>query len=151
MTDITELQTDEGKLFLCVVLDLFNKLVVGWSMHHRQDRQMVIRAIEMAVWQRQGTGLVILHSVRGSQFRSGDYQRFLKRNTLISSMSAVGHCGTTRPAKASLECSSVKESTIGAIGRKTKSEPRYSITLKGSITLECGVGSQGRIRSFPPF
>ena len=93
MTDITELQTDEGKLFLCVVLDLFNKLVVGWSMHHRQDRQMVIRAIEMAVWQRQGTGLVILHSVRGSQFRSGDYQRFLKRNTLISSMSAVGHCG----------------------------------------------------------
>ena len=93
VTDITELQTDEGKLFLCVVLDLFNKLVVGWSMHHRQDRQMVIRAVEMAVWQRQGTGLVILHSDRGSQFRSGDYQRFLKCNTLICSMSAVGHCG----------------------------------------------------------
>lgn len=54
VTDITELQTDEGKLFLCVIIDLFSKLVIGWSIHHRQDRQMVIRAVEMAVWQRQG-------------------------------------------------------------------------------------------------
>jgi putative transposase len=93
VTDITELQTDEGKLFLCVVIDLFSKLVIGWSMHHRQDRQMVIRAVEKAVWQRQGGWSVILYSDRGSQFRSGDYQRFLQRNTLICSMSAVGHCG----------------------------------------------------------
>ena len=93
VTDITELKTAEGKLYLCVVLDLFSKLVVGWSMHHRQDRQMVIRAVEMAIWQRQGEWSVILHSDRGSQFQSGDYQRFLKRNTLLCSMSAVGHCG----------------------------------------------------------
>ena len=93
VTDITELKTGEGKLYLCVVVDLFSKLVVGWSMHHRQDRQMVIRAVEMAVWQRQGDGPVILHSDRGSQFRSGDYQKLLKRNTLACSMSAVGHCG----------------------------------------------------------
>ncbi|TCO73701.1 putative transposase [Chromatocurvus halotolerans] len=93
VTDITEIPTGEGKRFLCVVIDLFNKLVVGWSMHHRQDRQMVIRAVEMAVWQRQDKGSVVLHSDRGSQFRSGDYQRFLKQNALISSMSAVGHCG----------------------------------------------------------
>lgn len=93
VTDITELKTAEGKLFVCVVIDLYSKLVIGWSMHHRQDRQMVIRAVEMAVWQRQGGWSVILHSDRGSQFRSDDYQRFLKRNTLICSMSAVGHCG----------------------------------------------------------
>lgn len=48
VTDITEVRTGEGKLFLCVVLDLFSKLVVGWPMHHLQDRQMVIRAVEMA-------------------------------------------------------------------------------------------------------
>lgn len=54
VTDITEVATLEGKLFLCVVLDLYSKLVIGWSMHHRQDRQMVIRAVEMAIWQRQG-------------------------------------------------------------------------------------------------
>ena len=93
VTDITEIKTAEGKLYLCVVLDLHSKLVIGWSMHHRQDRQMVIRAVEMAIWQRQGESSVILHSDRGTQFRSGDYQNYLKRNTLICSMSAVGHCG----------------------------------------------------------
>ncbi len=93
VTDITEVATLEGKLFLCVVLDLYSKLVIGWSMHHRQDRQMVIRAVEMALWQRQGNWSVILHSDRGSQFTSADYQRFLSRNTLVCSMSAVGHCG----------------------------------------------------------
>lgn len=62
-------------------------------MHHRQARQRVLNAVEIAVWQRQGGGSVILHSDRGSQFRSGDYQRFLKRNTLICSMSTAGHCG----------------------------------------------------------
>ena len=93
VTDITEIKTLEGKLFLCVVLDLFSKLVIGWAMHHRQDRHMVIRAVEMAIWQRQEATKVILHSDRGCQFTSGDYQRFLGQNTLISSMSAVGHCG----------------------------------------------------------
>lgn len=54
---------------------------------------MVIRAVQMAVWQRQGSEPVILHSDRGSQFRSGDYQRHLMANKLVCSMSAVGHCG----------------------------------------------------------
>ena len=54
---------------------------------------MVVRAVEMAVWQRQEKHELILHSDRGSQYTSGDYQRTLKRNRLISSMSAVGHCG----------------------------------------------------------
>ena len=93
VTDITEIKTGEGKLYLCVVLDLFCHRVLGWSMHHRQDRQMVIRAVQMAVWQRQGHDPVILHSDRGSQFGSGDYQDYLKANRLVCSMSAVGHCG----------------------------------------------------------
>jgi putative transposase len=93
VTDITEIKTDEGKLYLCIVLDLFDHRVVGWSMHHRQDRQMVIRAVQMAVWQRQGGEPVILHSDRGSQFRSGDYEDYLVAHALVCSMSAVGHCG----------------------------------------------------------
>jgi len=93
VTDITEVKTAEGKLFLCVVIDLFSKLVIGWSMHHRQDRHMVMRAVEMAVWHRQEPAPVILHSDRGCQFTSADYQRLLKQNGLVSSMSAVGHCG----------------------------------------------------------
>lgn len=92
VTDITEIVTQEGKLYLCVVLDLYSKLVVGWSMHHRQDRHMVVRAVQMAVWQRQSNSEVILHSDRGGQFISGTYQKFLGGNALVSSMSAVGHC-----------------------------------------------------------
>ncbi len=93
VTDITEIATGEGKLYLCVVIDLFSNLVIGWSMHHRQDRHMVIRAVEMAVMQREGGWSVILHSDRGGQFISRDYQDYLARSTLICSMSAVGHCG----------------------------------------------------------
>lgn len=92
VTDITEIATLEGKLYLCVVLDLYSKLVMGWSMHHRQDRHMVVRAVQMAVWQREGDNEVILHSDRGGQFISGTYQKFLGGNALVSSMSAVGHC-----------------------------------------------------------
>lgn len=93
VTDITEIKTDEGKLYLCIILDLFDQRIVGWSMHTRQDRQMVIRAAQMAVWQRRESHPVILHSDRGSQFRSGDYQHYLLANGLVCSMSAVGHCG----------------------------------------------------------
>jgi len=92
VTDITEIVTLEGKLYLCVVIDLYSKLVLGWSMHHRQDRHMMVRAVQMAVWQRQGSSEVILHSDRGGQFISGTYQKFLGGNALVSSMSAVGHC-----------------------------------------------------------
>ncbi|HIE5098640.1 TPA: IS3 family transposase, partial [Stenotrophomonas maltophilia] len=93
VTDITEIKTQQAKLYLCVVLDLFDQRIVGWSMHHRQDRQMVIRAVQMAVWQRQEQHPLILHSDRGSQFRSGDCQDYLAANGLLCSMSAVGHCG----------------------------------------------------------
>ncbi|EAQ31768.1 Transposase Tra5 related protein [Idiomarina baltica OS145] len=58
------------------MLDLFNHVVVGWSMHHRQDRKMVLRAVEMAVWQCPEATQAILHSARGTQFTSGDYQRY---------------------------------------------------------------------------
>lgn len=93
VTDITEIKTQQSKLYLCIVLDLFDQRVVGWSMHHRQDRQMVIRAVQMVVWRRQESYEVILHSDRGTQFRSGDYQRYLAANSLVCSMSAAGHCG----------------------------------------------------------
>lgn len=125
VTDITEIPTQEGKLFLCVVLDLYSKLVVGWSMHHRQDRHMVIRAVEMAVWQRQGKAAVILHSDRGSQFVSGDYQRFLRRNTLISSMSAVGHCGDNAACEGFFGM--LKRERVGHRSYRTRDEARADL------------------------
>lgn len=63
------------------------------------DRHLVIQAVLMALWQRQDTGPVILHSDRGCQFTSDDYQRFLTSHNLICSMSAVGSCADNAAAE----------------------------------------------------
>ena len=76
VTDITYIRTAEHWLYLCVVLDLYSGLVVGWSMSPRQDRQLVVQAVLMALWQRPARTPVILHSDRGCQFTSEEYQRF---------------------------------------------------------------------------
>ncbi len=92
VTDITYIETAEGWLYLCAVLDLCTGIIVGWSMSHRQTRDLVMQAVLMALWQRDERTPVILHSDRGCQFTSGEYQRFLKGHNLICSMSAVGSC-----------------------------------------------------------
>lgn len=92
VTDITYIDTDEGWLYLSAVLDLHPGIVVGWSMSHCQTRELVIQAVLMALWQREDRSPIILHSDRGCQFTSGEYQRFLKGHNLICSMSAVGSC-----------------------------------------------------------
>lgn len=99
VTDITYIYTAERWLYLCVVLDLFGGKVVGWSMSTRQDRQLVLRAVLMACWQRPGRRPVILHSDRGTQFTSYEYQQFLEDHNITLSMSAIGHCGDNAPAE----------------------------------------------------
>jgi len=92
VTDITYVNTAEGWLYLSAVKDLHSGIIVGWSMSYRQTRELVIQAVLMALWQRQDRSPVILHSDRGCQFTSGEYQRFLKGHNLICSMSTVGSC-----------------------------------------------------------
>lgn len=99
VTDITYIRTAEGWLYLCVVLDLYSKRVVGWSMSDIQDRQMVLKAVLMALWQRPNKAQVVLHSDRGTQFTSSEYQQFLLGHNLVCSMSAVGHCGDNAAAE----------------------------------------------------
>ena len=99
VTDITYVRTLEGWLFLCVVLDLFSKEVVGWSMSSRQSRELVIRALMAALWQREERREVIVHSDRGTQFTSEDYQRFLAAHDLTCSMSRVGSCADNAAAE----------------------------------------------------
>ncbi len=91
--DITYIRTGEGWLYLCAVMDLFSGKIIGWSMAPMQDRHLVLKAVMMACWQRPDRSPVILHSDRGTQFTSADYQQFLKDHHVLSSMSAVGHCG----------------------------------------------------------
>ena len=99
VTDITYLRTGQGWLYLAVVIDLHSRRVVGWSMSPRQDRQLVLQAVLMAVWQRSARTPVILHSDRGCQFTSEEYQQFLKGHGLTCSMSAVGSCADNAAAE----------------------------------------------------
>ncbi|KZN68184.1 transposase [Pseudoalteromonas luteoviolacea CPMOR-1] len=92
VTDITYIKTYEGWLYLAVVVDLFSRKVIGWSMQPTMKREIVIKALLMALWRRQPNANVIVHSDQGSQYTSEDYQAFLKTNNLTSSMSRRGHC-----------------------------------------------------------
>jgi putative transposase len=73
--------------------------VVGWSMSTTQDRQLVLKAVLKACWQRTTLEPVILHSDRGTQVTSYEYQQFLKDHRITLSMSDVGHCGDKRPGR----------------------------------------------------
>jgi putative transposase len=92
VTDITYIRTHEGWLYLAVVIDLFSRQVIGWSMQSRIDRELVLAALLMAVWRRQPKAQVIVHSDQGSQFGSDDWRAFLRTHGLVASMSRRGNC-----------------------------------------------------------
>jgi putative transposase len=92
VTDITYIRTHEGWLYLAVVLDLFSRQIVGWSMQSRMDKELVISALLMAIWKRKPNQSVMVHSDQGSQFSSYEWQGFLKEHNLIASMSRRGNC-----------------------------------------------------------
>jgi len=92
--DLTYIATDEGWLFLAVVIDLFSRKVVGWSMRPDMQRSLVIDALEMA-WFKRNPGKkaeLIFHSDRGSQYASDDFRGVLKEYAITPSMSRKGNC-----------------------------------------------------------
>ncbi len=92
VSDITYIWTEEGWLYLAVVLDLYSRLVVGWAMGERMTASLVCEALTMALWRRKMPIGVIVHSDRGSQYCSADYQRLLLNHRLLCSMSKKGDC-----------------------------------------------------------
>lgn len=89
---ITYLRTDEGWLYLAEVIDLWSRAVIGWSMSSRMTAQLTCDALQMALCRRKRPENVIVHTDRGGQYCSGDYQGLLKRHNLRGSMSAKGCC-----------------------------------------------------------
>jgi len=92
VTDITYIRTFEGWLFLAVVIDLFSRQVVGWSMQPKMHVDLVLNALLMAVWRRKPKNQVLVHSDQGTQYTSSDWQNFLKSHNLVCSMSRRGNC-----------------------------------------------------------
>jgi transposase InsO family protein len=91
VSDITQFPTVEGSLYLAVVIDLFSRRVVGWSMSKVNNSDLVIAALTMALLNRPSRG-VIVHSDRGRQYTSAPYYDFLETHALQASMSRKGNC-----------------------------------------------------------
>lgn len=90
--DITYIWTSEGWLYLAVVIDLYSRRVVGWSMNKRITRNLVMDALTMAIWRRKPSRGLIFHSDRGSQYCSSDFQKLLNNHGILASMSRKGDC-----------------------------------------------------------
>ena len=93
LADITEHRTKEGKLYLCAVKDVFSNRIVGYSIDHRMKSRIAVAALNNAVARRDGVAGCLLHTDRGSQFRSRKLQRALNSHHMVGSMGRVGAAG----------------------------------------------------------
>ena len=92
LTDITEHPTAEGKLYLCAIKDVYSNRIVGYCMASRMTAGLAVSALRNAIALRAPSGTVIVHSDRGSQFRSAAFVRTLTDHGLTGSMGRVGAC-----------------------------------------------------------
>ena len=90
--DITYIHTQEGWLYLAVVIDLYSRQIVGWSMAERMKTRLVNDALIMAVWKRKPAKGLLWHTDRGSQYASDSHRKFLKQHGIQQSMSRKGNC-----------------------------------------------------------
>jgi putative transposase len=95
--DITYIPTAEGWLYLAVVMDLYTRMIVGYSMDSRMTKELVLNALRMARFKRKPKSGLMHHSDRGSQYCSHDYQALLEEIKAISSMSRKGNCWDNAP------------------------------------------------------
>ena len=91
-TDITYSRTHEGFLYLAVVIDLFSRRVIGWSMQGRTYTDLPLQTLLMAVWRRKPKAKVYVHSDQGAQFTSYEWQEFLEQHYLAPSMRRCENC-----------------------------------------------------------
>ena len=92
VTDITGIETDEGVLYLSAIEDLFSRKVVGWAMDDHMETSLIVKALDMAIGNRQPDTGLIHHSDRGCQYTSGGYRQLLADNSMTASMSRRGNC-----------------------------------------------------------
>lgn len=109
-----------GWLYLTVILDLFSRQMVGWSMQSHMRTELVSDALRMAWFRRRPQAGLIVHSDPGSQYCSHDFQDLLKAYGMRSSMSRRGNCWDTRRPKACGDRSSVHASSVSALQRVAK-------------------------------
>ena len=91
-SDITYIRTGEGWLYLCVIMDLYSRYIVGWRLEDRLTKELVLKSFEMALGRRDPEQGLIFHSDRGSQYASEEFRRALTQMGFKASMSGKGNC-----------------------------------------------------------
>jgi putative transposase len=96
-SDITYISTAQGWLYVAVIMDLYSRQIIGWAMDRRMTDELVKEALRMALYRRKINSSVLLHSDRGSQYASKDYQQLLNQHGIQCSMSRKGNCWDNAP------------------------------------------------------
>lgn len=142
-TDITYLWTQQGWVYLAVVIDLYSRRVVGWAMDRRMKKALVMRALMMAVNLRHPPSGLLHHSDRGSQYASHAYQKLLKQYGMTPSMSRKGDCWDNAPVERFF--SSLKREWTGDQLYRTREEAiadvrEYVAVYYNSMRLHSALG-----------
>jgi len=123
--DITYIWTSEGWLYLAIVMDLFSRAIVGWSMSERMTRSLVVDAFTLAAKRRNPPPGLIHHSDRGSQYASGEFQHLLTKYGAVCSMSRKGNCWDNAAAESFFGL--LKRSLVFHNKYETRGQARQSI------------------------
>jgi len=123
--DITYIATDEGWLYLAVVMDLFSRQIVGWSIESHMKAELVNSALLKAVWKRKPPRGLLWHTDRGSQYASDSHRALLKVHGIIQSMSRKGNCWDNSVAESFFH--TLKVELIHQTKFKTKEEAKTAI------------------------
>lgn len=125
VSDITFIPTREGYVYLAIVLDLYSRAVVGWSMSHRINGQLVIDALNMAISHRGMPKGVLVHSDQGSQYTAQAYRELLISHDMLCSMSRKGECHDNAVAESFFH--TLKEELVTDEKYQTRKEAKQSI------------------------
>jgi len=123
--DITYIWTQEGWLYLAVVLDLFSRKIVGWSMSKRMKASLVNDALLMAIWKRKPPRGLVWHTDRGSQYAADSHREILKAHGIIQSMSRRGDCWDNAIAESFFH--TLKTELTHHLNFKTREEAKQAI------------------------
>lgn len=139
--DVTEHATGEGKVYLAVVLDAFSRRVVGWSIADHIRAELVVDAVQMAIWRRQPPeGQTVAHSDHGSQYTSWAFGRCLRAAGLLGSMGSIGDCFDN----------SVAESFFGTLQLELLDEHRWDTRQQLALAIFDWIEAWSRYAGDPP-
>jgi len=123
--DITYIRTNEGWLYLAVIIDLHSRAIIGWSMDRRMTKALVCNALLIALFKRRFPKEVIMHTDRGSQYASKKHQKLLALHCLIGSMSRKGNCWDNAIAESFFH--TLKVELVNSANFATREEAKLSI------------------------